>query len=213
MGRGPEQRLYPHNTGGDEETGNGHQQPITNIYVSGLPSHGHAGQILAINDKDEAVWIDPPLRREVDGSGLIDKRTIPPLDESHLPNLEGTYQLVAQRDEPGGYAGLDENGKISPYAIPVLARGLRGDQGPPGPEGRMGPQGPQGREGEAGPQGPRGIKGETGAPGPAGARGSAPDMSMYVKAPSKTPLLSLQSDTLARDVAYLLAELGLVRLR
>lgn len=210
MSRGPEQKLYPHNTGGN----GGENVRVEYVQVHELPAGGKPGQILALNEKGDPVWIDQPTAKSaIDGSGLIDKRTIPPLDESHLPNLEGTYQVVSERDVPDGYAGLDANGKISPYTIPVLARGLKGDQGPAGEQGKPGPAGQRGAQGDVGSQGPRGMQGEDGVQGPPGARGSSPDLSNYVKAPSQTPLLSLQSDTLARDVAYLLAELGLVRLK
>jgi len=210
MGRGPEQKLYPHNTGG-----NGDSEPtVTYVYTNDLPPGGEPGQILAMGPQGKLIWVwmPQPDHNVTDSSGLIDKRTIPPLDESHLPDLSTTYQTVDEKDVPNGYVGLDENGKVSPYVIPVLARGLTGPQGPQGPGGPPGQQGNPGKQGETGPRGPRGLQGEQGVQGPPGARGSAPDMSLYLKVPSKVPTLALQSDTLARDIAYYLAELGALNL-
>lgn len=200
-------RLYPHQT--ESESG---APPVIHIHHPALPDGGKPGQVLTLDKRGELYWADPSIPADERPSGLIDPSTIPPLGASHIPNLSGTYQVVDDKDVPGGYAGLDSNGKLSAYAIPVLARGLQGDRGPVGPPGPQGSQGNQGRPGDTGLQGPRGFEGGVGPAGPAGARGAAPDMDNYVKAPASTPLLSLQSETLARDVAYFLAELGLVRL-
>jgi hypothetical protein len=206
MSRGPEQTMWPHNTAAGGQ--------VRVEYVNVMPPGGEPGQFLTIDENGDYLWVDLPQAAAPEThSGLIDKKTIPPLDESHLPDLGGTYQTVDEKDAANGYAGLDENGKISPYSIPTLARGLTGPAGPVGPQGPKGQQGNPGRQGEVGPQGPRGLQGENGARGPAGPRGAAPDMSSYVKAPAKAPTLHLASETLARDVAYYLAELGLINLK
>jgi hypothetical protein len=145
--------------------------------------------------------------------GLLPAEMIPPLNRSHLPDLSGEYQAAEAKDTPGGYAGLDANGKLSPYAIPAIVRGMQGERGPQGPAGPQGGNGERGPAGTVGSAGPRGMQGERGAQGPQGPRGSSPDLSEYVKRLSSPPTLSLGSETLARDVAYLLAELGLVRLQ
>lgn len=200
-------RLYPH------QTDNGPDAPAAvHIHHQDLPDGGKPGQVLMLDKRGELYWADLPEAAQERPSGLVDPSTIPPLGQSHIPDLSGTYQVVDDKDKPHGYAGLDSNGKLSPYAVPVLARGMQGERGPAGPPGSQGSQGNQGRPGDTGMQGPRGLEGGVGPAGPAGARGAAPDMDKYVKTPASTPLLSLQSETLARDVAYFLAELGLVRL-
>jgi Collagen triple helix repeat (20 copies) len=145
-------------------------------------------------------------------NGLLPAEVIPPLNRGHLPDLSDNYQSLAEKDKPSGYAGLDKNGKLSPYAIPSLTRGLKGDKGPMGPQGLQGVAGERGAAGGVGPQGPKGGQGEPGVKGPQGPRGATPDMSGYVKKPSSLPMLSLDNETLAHDLAYLLAELGLVKL-
>lgn len=145
-------------------------------------------------------------------NGLLPAEVIPPLNQSHLPDLSRDYQAVGEKDTPGGYAGLDKSGKLSPYAIPAIVRGLQGERGPQGPQGQTGAAGERGPAGPVGAPGPKGQQGERGAKGQQGPRGSAPDLSGYVKRLSSPPTLSLGSETLARDVAYLLAELGLIRL-
>ena len=210
--RGPEQVMFPHNTGPAEEA------------ALELPSGGEPGQLLGRNTRGELCWVNPPQPEPSNGhatpaeplvgpSGLLKANVIPPLDESHLPDLSRRYQNRDERDIPGGYAGLNEDGKLSPYAMPELARGLQGDRGPQGMPGAQGPQGPQGHPGPVGPQGPRGEQGVAGIPGPQGPRGSTPDLADYVKRPGRKPILALQSETLARDLAYLLAELGMIELR
>ncbi len=187
--------------------------PSRRTLVVRLPEGGKPGQLLGYNHRRELIWVDPPTVDPLEGSGgLIPKSKIPPLDESHLPNLDGTYQTVDERDTPGGYPSLDANGKISPYAMPSLARGLQGERGPQGPNGQKGDRGERGATGGAGLQGARGPQGEAGPPGAQGPRGTAPDLSEYVKRPAAIPILSLSSDTLARDLAYFLAEQGLIRL-
>lgn len=145
-------------------------------------------------------------------AGLLDRSVIPPLDTSHLPNLEGTYQTVEAKEKPGGYAGLDANGKISLYRIPELARGPKGERGDQGQRGAAGERGERGPVGPVGERGPKGEPGEPGAVGPAGPRGSAPDMSVYVKRHPNPPTIAVGEPTLARDLAYFLAELGLIEL-
>ncbi len=213
MERGPLQVMWPHMLA-DEENG----QTVT------LPAGGEPGMVLSLNSRGELAWafpLAPPpaapeqARTAISGlseSGLLDPSVIPPLDDSHIPNLSGRYQSVDAKNAPAGYAGLDENGKLSPYQLPVLARGLKGDRGPQGERGPKGDAGELGPRGEPGPQGPKGTAGERGAAGPQGPRGVAPDLSEYMKLPAAPPQLILDSETLARDVAYLLAELGLIRL-
>lgn len=205
-------KQWPHNQGVSDggadpkgavgETGN---------YVA-LPPGGQPGQLIALNERRELTWVDPPSADPIlSGSGLLDKAIIPPLDEGHLPNLEGTYQSVAERDQPEGYVGLDANGKISPYRIPAITRGLQGERGE---QGVRGPQGERGERGEAGPtglQGARGGEGQPGPQGPQGPRAVLPDMSGYV-VKGEPPTIALANDTLARDLAYFLAERGLIRL-
>lgn len=145
-------------------------------------------------------------------NGLLDPAVVPPLTKSHLPDLSDDLQARSEKGAPSGYAGLDANGKLSPYVLPVLAQGLTGERGPAGPKGEQGDQGPQGREGTVGPQGPPGRAGEPGAQGPPGPRGLTPDLSDVLRIPSDPPTLHLKSETLARDLAYRLAELGLIRL-
>lgn len=195
---GPERQMWPHNQQEREE----------------------AARVIPVDLIEEIV------RREVEArlalvadpivearpSGLISTSEIPPLDESHMPDLSGVYQHVEQRDVPGGYAGLDKNGKLSPYTIPVLTRGLQGERGPQGTQGVKGERGERGEIGPVGSQGPTGRPGEAGVMGPPGPRGSSPDLRNYVQRSSSPPILSLQSETLARDVAYLLAEIGFVKL-
>lgn len=214
---GPDRKMWPHNQT-DEAEAEGQQKvtvdmPSATIVVETFPKGGNPGQVLTLNDQGERVWADPPNAEAIrTKSGLIDKAVIPPLDEGHLPNLSGTYQIVSERDKPGGYAGLDANGKITPYALPVLAKGLQGDQGPQGPQGLPGERGERGPIGPIGEQGPKGEPGAAGPAGPQGPRGTTPDLSAYVQRHPNPPTLALNSDTLARDIAYFLAELGLVNL-
>lgn len=145
-------------------------------------------------------------------NGLLDPNVIPPLNESQVPDLSGTLQSRDEKDKPLGYVGLDKNGKVSPYVLPSLARGLQGERGLTGSDGRQGDPGPQGRDGGVGPQGPPGRPGETGAHGPQGPRGLMPDLADVLRIPAEPPTLFLNSETLARDVAYFLAERGLIKL-
>lgn len=188
--RGPGQRMYPHNV---EPTAV--MDPDADYY----PSEELAFPL------EPAVGV--PLK-----NGLLPAEVIPPLTRSHLPDLSGEYQAVTEKDLPDGYAGLDKNGKVSPYVIPAIVRGAQGERGPQGPQGLRGDGGERGPQGVAGLAGPRGQQGERGSQGAQGPRGASPDLSEYVKRLPQAPLLSLGSETLARDVAYLLAELGLVRL-
>jgi Collagen triple helix repeat (20 copies) len=145
-------------------------------------------------------------------SGLLDPEVIPPLNQSHLPDMSNNYQSVSEKGVPGGYPALDKNGKLSPYVIPSLVRGLQGERGSQGLQGLKGAAGDRGPAGSVGQQGPRGIQGEAGSPGPQGPRGASHDMSQYVKRPTSKPHLSLGSETLVQDLAFVLAELGLVQL-
>ena len=53
----------------------------------------------------------------------------------------------------------------------IVADGVQGPQGEPGPQGPKGETGAQGPKGETGEVGPQGPKGETGAQGPQGPKG------------------------------------------
>ena len=145
-------------------------------------------------------------------NGLLDIAVIPPLTRSHVPDLGDELQSRDEKNQPNGYAGLDKNGKVSPYVLPSLAKGLQGEPGPAGGKGSQGDPGPQGREGGVGAQGAQGRQGDPGAQGPAGPRGLAPDLSDFLRIPGDPPTLHLNSETLARDIAYRLAELGLINL-
>lgn len=145
-------------------------------------------------------------------NGLLDPAVVPPLGKHQLPDLTDELQSRDEKDQAGGYAGLDDNGKISPYVLPGLAKGLTGERGPVGGKGDQGERGEQGRDGGPGPQGPAGRQGETGVQGPAGPRGLTPDLTDVLRIPATPPTLYLNSDTLARDLAYFLAERGLINL-
>lgn len=145
-------------------------------------------------------------------NGLLDASVVPPLGKHQLPDLTDELQSRDEKDQAGGYAGLDDNGKISPYVLPGLAKGLTGERGPVGGKGDQGERGEQGRDGGPGPQGPAGRQGETGVQGPAGPRGLTPDLTDVLRIPATPPTLYLNSDTLARDLAYFLAERGLINL-
>lgn len=182
------------------------------------------GDMVALREPDPVEGLPepaglPPAAPVVDLSdvprlknGLLDISVIPPITRSHVPDLGDELQSRDEKDQPGGYAGLDRNGKISPYVLPQLARGLQGDQGKQGGKGDQGEQGPQGREGGVGPQGPAGRPGEKGDPGPQGPRGLAPDLTGVLRLSADPPTLFLNSETLARDLAYFLAERGDIKL-
>jgi hypothetical protein len=187
---GPGKKMYPHN------------QEATAVMEPDVDFEPIEDPFLA----EPAVGV--PLK-----NGLLPAEVIPPLTSGHLPDLSRDYQTVEEKDTAGGYAGLDANGKLSPYAIPAIVRGLQGERGPQGPQGPRGDGGERGPAGPVGSPGPRGMAGERGAQGVQGPRGANQDLSEYVKRLSSPPTLSLGSETLARDVAYLLAELGLVRLQ
>ena len=57
----------------------------------------------------------------------------------------------------------------------IVADGVQGPQGEPGPQGPKGETGAQGPKGETGEVGPQGPKGETGAQGPQGPKGDPGD--------------------------------------
>ena len=57
----------------------------------------------------------------------------------------------------------------------IVADGVQGPQGEPGPQGPKGETGDQGPKGETGEVGPQGPKGETGAQGPQGPKGDPGD--------------------------------------
>lgn len=203
---GPERKMWPHNQDDSDAA--------PTVIVDPLPDGGEPGQVLGLNARRERVWVNPPAAPNPleTTNGLLDKAIIPPLDDSHLPDLSGTYQTVDEKNQPGGYAGLDANGKISPYTLPVLTKGLQGEVGPAGPQGVRGERGDRGERGPIGEPGPKGEPGAPGPAGPQGPRGATPDLSGYVQRHPNPPTLSLNSETLARDLAYFLAELGLINL-
>lgn len=182
------------------------------------------GDMIALREPDPVEGLPepaglPPAAPVVDLSdvprlknGLLDISVIPPITRSHVPDLGDELQSRDEKDQPGGYAGLDANGKVSPYVLPSLAKGLQGERGPAGAGGDQGVPGPAGREGGVGPQGPPGRPGETGPAGPQGPRGLMPDLTDVLRVPGDPPTLHLNSETLARDLAYRLAELCLIKL-
>lgn len=195
-GRGPEEYVgWPHNTA--------EAPPVPN----GLPAGGRAGQILGVNSRGELAWVDPPKPVEA----ILETQEAPERVVEVAADL-GSYQHRGERDQPGGYAGLRENGKLNPSVLPTLAKGEKGDQGVgvPGPQGPPGPAvpGPMGPPGKSvvGPSGPAGV------PGPQGLRGPAADLTGYLKRPANPVPLRIGSNSLAQDVAYVLAELGFVTL-
>lgn len=193
-GRGPEYVGYPHNL---------EAPPVPN----GLPSGGRAGQILGVNARGDLAWVDPPRPVEA----VLEAHTAPVEVREVAADL-GSYQHREERDRPGGYAGLRENGKINPSVLPQATKGERGEAGP------IGPQGIQGRDGGPGPQGGRGEKGERGdqgpqgPTGPQGTRGPAADLSGVLKKSSHPTRVNLNSESLAHDLAYILDELGIISL-
>lgn len=200
---------WPHNQADpdDDDT----EVRVVEVLVDALPEGGEPGQLLGIGEDGSRAWVDPPGELQL-RNGLLDRGVIPPLASDHLPDLSDTYQHVSGRDAAFGYAGLDKNGKLSPYAIPELVRGLKGDKGDPGSRGEPGQKGEQGDRGPTGLQGPPGREGAPGAPGPQGQRGPMADTSAFVTRSAVTPKISLSADTLAQDLAYRMAELGLIDL-
>lgn len=193
-GRGPEAVGWPHNQA---------PPPVPN----GLPAGGRAGQVLSFNASGELAWVDPPKPVEA----VLEAQEAPQRVVEVAADL-GSYQHRGERDTPGGYAGLRENGKLNPSVLPQATKGERGEVG------SAGPQGIQGREGGPGPAGPRGEKGEKGDQGPAGpagqqgVRGPVADLAGVLKRPANPTRVNLNSGTLAQDLAYLLDELGIISL-
>jgi hypothetical protein len=194
MDLGPEAPQWPHNQEGGSEVAVAEDAP---------PERDWSGYELDVPDLS-----DVPRTK----NGLLDPSVIPPLTAGHLPDLSGSLQHRDEKDQPEGYAGLDKNGKVSPYVLPELAKGMQGDRGPQGVSGERGNPGPAGAEGRVGPQGPPGRQGDPGATGPQGPRGLTPDIGDVLRIPADPPTLHLNSETLARDLAYRLAELGLIKL-
>lgn len=198
-------------TRGHEAVGWPHNQAEIETEMVELPRGGKPGQILGINAAGKVCWVNPP-KVETIPMAQPEERVLKVVESAPEPDLSG---LIA-RDEintPNGVAGLNAEGKLSAYVIPTIAKGERG---PAGPQGLRGPNGEKGERGPAGPVGPHGPKGEQGTPGtpgPQGPRGTAPDLSEYVKKPGSKPTFVLSADTLLRDIAYLLAELGIVELK
>ena len=212
---GPERRMWPHNQA-DESTESAERELLIRL-IKPLPDGGTPGQLLGIKPDGSYAWIDPPAGAAL-RDGLLAAELLPPLEPDRIPDLSDRYQHLRGANAPGGYAALDENGKLTPYVLPELARGLQGQRGERGAVGERGFQGERGLIGERGPkgdtglQGPPGREGPGGRQGPPGERGRAPDMSGYVQKPGSNPKLVLASETLAQDLAYRLAELGLVDL-
>lgn len=197
MDRGPEAPQWPHNQEDD---------------VDVLFDEHEAARPEILKDGPDPIPMpdlsDVPRLK----NGLIDISVVPPLTRSHVPDLSDELQGRDEKDRPLGYAGLDKNGKLSPYTLPELAQGLQGERGRQGERGGAGDPGPAGREGGVGPQGPPGRSGETGSAGPQGPRGLMPDLTDVLRIPGDPPTLHLNSETLSRDLAYRLAELGLIKL-
>ena len=212
---GPERRMWPHNQASNQASEPAQPEPqFGTVLLQAepiLPEGGKPGQLLGIAADGSYEWVDPPEGLSL-RNGLLDHAIIPPLSSDKLPDLSDRYQHVSGRNTPGGYAGLDANGKLSPYTIPELVRGLKGDKGEGGLKGDRGPAGDRGLKGDTGLQGPPGREGPAGRQGQQGERGRAPDMSGFVTKPATRPRLSMGSETLAQDLAYRLAELGLVDL-
>ena len=90
-------------------------------------------------------------------------------------------EQIGNKNSPGGYAGLENDGKLSTTLVPTVVgpAGPQGEAGPEGPQGSVGPEGPSGPagpQGEAGPEGPQGSvgpEGPQGSVGPAGPEGPA----------------------------------------
>ena len=192
-----------------ETVGWPHNQAAPGPVPSGLPKGGKPGQILGLNSRGESAWVDPPKAPEpVEeyAPAAIETRVI-----EQAADL-GSYQHRDEKDTPGGYAGLRENGKLNPAVLPVMAKGEKGDRGP---QGERGPTGLTGGPGPMGPRGEKGEKGEQGPPGPMGpqgVRGPAADLSGYLKRPSHPTHVNLNSASLAQDLAYILAEQGIITL-
>ena len=202
--------MWPATNAADEPDSQGFGSRLLEV-KSPFPGDGKPGQLLGVAPDGSYEWVDPPATLEL-RNGLLDQATIPPLASDKLPDLSGEYQHLKERNVPGGYAGLDANGKLSPYTIPELVRGLKGDKGEQGGKGDRGAAGDRGLKGDTGLQGPPGREGPAGRQGAPGERGRAPDMSGFIARPATNPKLSLASETLAQDLAYRLAELGLVDL-
>ena len=175
-----------------------------------LPPGGEPGQLLSLNRRGEYCWVNPPEPP----APLAAATTVV---HHGLSGVEWEQRLRPvqtrnERNQPGGYVGLDEHGKISSLQLPALPAGTPGPQGKPGLRGDKGEQGPQGQKGDLGPPGSAGAQGERGGVGPPGPRGPAVDTSAFLTRRSEPPALRLNSGDLATDVAYLLAEYGLARL-
>ena len=84
-------------------------------------------------------------------------------------------EQIGNKNSPGGYAGLENDGKLSTTLVPTVVgpAGPQGEAGPEGPQGSVGPEGPQGSVGPAGPEGPAGPQGSVGPEGPQGSVGPA----------------------------------------
>ena len=209
---GPERRMWPHNQHEAQAPPEAVEFPGVLLEAAPiLPDGGKPGQLLGIAPDGSYEWVDLPEQIAL-RNGLLDHALIPPIPGDRLPDLSDRYQHVAGRDTPGGYAGLDANGKLSPYTIPELVRGLKGDKGERGEKGDRGGTGERGLKGDTGLQGPPGREGVAGRQGAPGERGRLPDMSGFIARPATNPKLALGSDTLVQDLAYRLAELGLVDL-
>jgi hypothetical protein len=201
---GPERKMWPHNQADPDDDG----PPLVE-----LPPNGKPGQLLGLDGGGNLVWVNPPVLELPESvTGRLSADRLPALTPEHIPDLSRIYQATEGRDAPGGYAGLDADGKLSVLVLPNLLRGDRGQQGEKGDRGEAG-RGERGERGEQGPlglQGPRGEPGKPGDRGPQGPRGSAPDMREYVTRHPNPPALALNSASLAQDLAYFLAELGLI---
>ncbi len=193
--RGPEYVGYPH-------------QATPGPVPTDLPKGGKPGQILGLNIRGEMAWVEPPTAPEV-----VEEFAPAAVETVREVAADlGSYQHRDEKDVPGGYAGLRDNGKLNPSVLPLMAKGERGDRGPQGEKGLTGGNGPAGVMGPKGPRGEPGEQGPPGPEGPQGMRGPAVDLSGYLKRQTHPTPVRLDSQTLARDLAYILHEHGLIDL-
>lgn len=194
-------------TRGPEATGWPHNQ-VPPPVPTGLPEGGKAGQTLGVTPDGQYVWVDPPKPVEA----VLEATEAPQVEVREVAADLGSYQHRDERDAPGGYAGLRENGKLNPSVLPAMAKGEKGDRGPAGERGGLGGVGGIGPAGGRGEKGERGDPGPPGPSGPQGMRGPTADLTGYLKRPGSPTKVNLSSQSLAMDLAYILAEQGLISL-
>lgn len=104
--RGPGKKMYPHNQDAEELAVLERDTKIAEELVAIRAE---------LSELQDAPAAETPLR-----NGLLPIEIIPPLNQSHLPDLSGEYQPLTERDMPDGYPGLDKNGKLSPYTLSLI---------------------------------------------------------------------------------------------